>query len=194
MDDTDLDQRAPHQRVPNAEVSLEELAKVGVNYWQVFGDTDPQLAKIREEHNFSYHDYITISKDTLPGYDEKLKIFYSEHMHDDDEIRFVLEGAGYFDVRNKNDEWIRVEVVANDMISLPAGIYHRFTLDESNYAKGKILRQGFCFQIQNMWLTLRPLIVMRLFVGDPIWTAHNRKEGTDGRNARADYIAKFYAA
>jgi len=33
---------------------------------------------------------ITISKDKLPGYDEKIKMFYEEHIHNDEEIRWGL--------------------------------------------------------------------------------------------------------
>lgn len=166
MDDSDEDQRREHRLKPDQPVSVEELRALGVFYHKLDADnyeSDPELAKIRKDNNYTFMDIITIHKDTLPNYEQKLKIFYEEHLHLDDEIRYILEGSGYFDVRDKQDRWIRIAMGKGDLITLPAGIYHRFTLDENNYVKA-----------------------MRLFVGDPVWTPFNRP--ADDLEARTKYL------
>jgi 1,2-dihydroxy-3-keto-5-methylthiopentene dioxygenase len=105
----------------------------------------------------------------LPGYDQKILNFYREHIHFDEEIRYCVEGTGYFDFRDENDRWIRVLVEAGDMVILPEGIYHRFTCDEKNYIKA-----------------------MRLFVGEPVWTPYNRDEIDELKTAsRLKYVETF---
>ena len=47
--------------------------------------------------------------------ENKIKIFYREHIHYDEEIRFTIDGCGYFDVRGFNDEWIRIAVEGGDL-------------------------------------------------------------------------------
>jgi len=154
MDDSDADQRTTHKKEPNEPASLEELRKLGVLSWKLDPEVEEskeRLQAIREVRSYSYQDVIEVSKDTLPNYEEKIKNFYEEHLHTDEEIRYVLAGSGYFDVRDADDRWIRIACKKGDMIVLPEGIYHRFTLDGGNYIKA-----------------------MRLFVGEPVWTPYNR--------------------
>ncbi|XP_020245197.1 1,2-dihydroxy-3-keto-5-methylthiopentene dioxygenase 1-like [Asparagus officinalis] len=113
--------------------------------------------------HISYEDLLDFCPEKIENYEEKLRNFYTEHIHADEEIRYCLEGSGYFDVRDKDDRWIRIWIKGGDMIILPAGIYHRFTLDTSNYVK-----------------------LMRLFKGEPVWTAYNRPQ--EAHPARQEYI------
>jgi len=149
------------------EVSLQRLADLGVLYWRIECDSwekSAELAKIRADRGYKNHDIVNITRETLPNYDEKLKIFFSEHLHEDEEIRFILDGNGYFDIRDENDKWIRIAVEKGDMIVLPAGMYHRFTLDTKNYVKA-----------------------LRLFQDAPKWIALNRDPTLNVLEARKTY-------
>ncbi|XP_045111825.1 1,2-dihydroxy-3-keto-5-methylthiopentene dioxygenase-like [Portunus trituberculatus] len=167
MDDSSDDQRLEHQLTPPKSVSLEELAKnTGVIYYKLDPkkyDEEGKLSRIKEERGYNYMDVIQVSPEKMHNYEERIKVFFEEHLHTDEEIRFITEGSGYFDVRDQEDHWIRIEVTPGDLIILPAGIYHRFTLDTKNYIKA-----------------------MRLFTGEPVWTPHNRP--ADNMEARKNYI------
>lgn len=57
-------------------------------------------------------------------------MFFAEHIHAEDEIRLIIDGSGYIDVRDINDKWLRIRLEKGNLIVLPAGIYHRFTTDD----------------------------------------------------------------
>lgn len=96
-----------------------------------------------------------------------MKDFAIEHVHGVEEVLLVLDGSGYFDVRDRNDKWVRIATTKGDMIMLPPGIYHRFELDSNKYIK-----------------------VQPLFAGDPVRIQYNRPEADDNEHRRA-YVRKF---
>jgi 1,2-dihydroxy-3-keto-5-methylthiopentene dioxygenase len=112
-------------------VSGEYLDKLGIKHFNYPSVQDvDQLAKSRGYKN---RDEITISPQAMGEvYESKVKTFFNEHLHEDEEIRYLLDGAGYFDVRDKGDDWIRIRLEKYDLMIMPAGIYHRFTTDETN--------------------------------------------------------------
>lgn len=167
MDDSNDDQRLEHHQNPPVFVDLETLKKTtGISYWHLDPEKDQEkLDQLCREHGITYKDELTCCPAKLENYEEKIKMFFKEHLHADEEIRYVLDGSGYFDVRDIHDKWIRIKVTRGDLLILPAGIYHRFTLDTNNY-----------------------IHAMRLFVGDPVWTPINRP--ADDHPARLDYQSK----
>lgn len=170
LDSSDADKSLPHMTDPPQMVSMDELkAKTRIEYFKVDPDNyvnDAAINKLKKDRKFSYEDELDHAAN-MADYAEKSKIYYDEHIHSDDEIRLVFEGSGYFDARDKADKWIRVEVVRGDMIILPKGIYHRFTLDSNKHIKAK-----------------------RYFVGEPVWTAINRHEACN-HPARKGYETKM---
>ncbi|KAJ5901297.1 Acireductone dioxygenase ARD family [Penicillium tannophilum] len=159
------DQREPHDS--GRAVSEDVLAKLGVLYKHC--PTIEHVDSIASERGYKNRDQICVSPQTMGDvYEEKVKTFFAEHLHEDEEIRYILDGEGYFDVRGQEDEWIRIDLVKDDMIILPAGIYHRFTTDEKNYVKA-----------------------MRLFQEEPKWTPLNRGAEVDVNPYRQQYTGTF---
>lgn len=156
------DQREPHDTGRDVDPSYLESLGVLYSHHPTL-DTVDTLATSR---NYKNRDEITVSPQAMGDvYEDKVKMFFNEHLHEDEEIRYVRDGAGYFDVRSEGDAWVRIRLEKDDLIILPAGIYHRFTTDEHNYIKA-----------------------MRLFKDEPKWTPLNRGSETDVNNHRKAYL------
>lgn len=124
------DQRELHDS--GREVDLAKLDSIGVQYHHcpALADVDA----IARERSYTNRDEVWVSPQKFGGdeYDKKLAMFFAEHIHEDEEIRYITGGSGFFDVRDKADEWVRIQLQKDDMIILPAGICHRFTPDVNN--------------------------------------------------------------
>ncbi|KAI0312940.1 1,2-dihydroxy-3-keto-5-methylthiopentene dioxygenase [Amylostereum chailletii] len=168
------DQRLLHDS--GNSVSEEHLKSLNVLHWRIpidiEGGWEPAIDAVAQERSYKNRDTINVTKEGLgDAYEDKLKTFFHEHMHEDEEIRYILSGAGFFDVReHPTDNWIRIHVLPGDLLVVPAGIYHRFTLDELN-------------KIQ----------ALRLFKEEPKWTPHNRGEWTESNSFRHDYVQSLKA-
>lgn len=69
---------------------------------------------------------VTPDRDDLPALRQK---FLAEHVHDDDEVRFFVEGAALFYIR-AGGVVHALECTAGDLIVLPAGMTHWFDTGE----------------------------------------------------------------
>jgi 1,2-dihydroxy-3-keto-5-methylthiopentene dioxygenase len=101
------------------QVSTKHLDKLGVNSWVLNADDyEEQLQKIEKEREYGHRSIVKLSKEFMPNLDEMLDKFFQEHLHEFEEIRFILDGSGYFDVRDGNERWIRILCSKGDLIVL----------------------------------------------------------------------------
>ena len=116
MADDVEDQTKENRKDPNEPVSVQLLRSLGISYWKMDADAyeypvkavpwdpkdamDPKLKALRDDRGNSYADIITIHPDHLPEFQKKIAAFFEEHIHDAEEIRYILGGSGYFDIRD----------------------------------------------------------------------------------------------
>lgn len=164
-------------------MAIKDLSKLGVLYYHL-----PSLDGVNElaaERGYKNRDEIFVSPEKMgDAYEDKVKMFFHEHLHEDEEIRYVRGGQGYFDVRSKDDEWVRVQLEKDDLLILPAGIYHRFTTDESNVSI--ILIRGHSQTDSPQYVH-----AMRLFKDEPKWTPLNRGPQLDANVHRKEYVGEY---
>lgn len=130
-------------------ISPEELKTHGVDYEKLdLADYQPALDRIKAANSYVAQDIVEMTP-AMPNLAAIEAKFDKEHLHTDDEVRFVLSGAGIFDIRSKDDRWMRVEVAAADYISVPKDRHHRFYLTEE-----KAIRCVRLFKDNSGWTPL----------------------------------------
>jgi 1,2-dihydroxy-3-keto-5-methylthiopentene dioxygenase len=86
-----------------------------------------EIEKLKAAGGYVTADVIAVNPQT-PGLDSMLAKFNREHWHDEDEVRFIIQGHGLFHIRPKAGQVVPIEVEAGDLILLPKGIWHWFDL------------------------------------------------------------------
>ncbi len=131
------------------ELTSEELAREGVLNRRLETEPNsyqPTMDWLKDKNGYIEQDTVEL-KPAMPNLEEICHKFIDEHRHDEDEIRFVLLGEGIFDIRSSKDQWMRVKVEQGDLIVVPAGRYHRFTLTDK-----KMIRCVRLFKDKSGWV------------------------------------------
>lgn len=113
-----------------------------------------QVAALKARGGYVTADVIDVKSDT-PNLDAMLARFNKEHWHDEDEVRFIIEGRGLFHI-NAGASVFVLEVGRGDLIRVPRGTYHWFDL---------------CAE--------RRIRAIRLFQDPAGWTPHYTDSGID---------------
>ncbi|MBK9240178.1 MAG: cupin domain-containing protein [Acidobacteria bacterium] len=149
------------------------LAAAGIEYERAVPDVDfppgapasdvlaayqTKIQELNAKGGYVTADVIDVFPDT-PNLDAMLKKFSSEHWHDEDEVRFIIEGRGVFHIHpTTKDPVFAIEVEAGDLIRVPRGTHHWFDLCSD-----------------------RRIRAIRLFQDPSGWTPHYTNSGADAR-------------
>ena len=114
-----------------------------------------KIAQLKEHGGYITADVIDVGPDT-PGLDAMLTKFSTEHWHDEDEVRLIVEGRGLFHIHPAEGPVFVIEVEGGDLIRVPKGTLHWFDLCSD-----------------------RRIRAVRLFQDKSGWTPHYTFSGVD---------------
>lgn len=90
----------------------------------------PQIERLKAQGGYRTADVIDVTPQT-PNLDAMLARFSREHSHDEDEVRFIVEGRGLFHIHPAEGPVVAIEVEPGDLIRVPRGTKHWFDLCQS---------------------------------------------------------------
>src|SRR5689334_22611436 len=122
---------------------------------EVLAAYDSAVGALKARGGYVTADVIDVKPET-PNLDAMLAKFSREHWHDEDEVRFIIEGHGIFHVHPPAGPVFAIEVEQGDLIRVPRGTHHWFDL---------------CGE--------RRIRAIRLFQDTSGWTPHYTESGID---------------
>ena len=122
---------------------------------EVLAAYSSEIERLKAQGGYVTADVIDVHAQT-PGLEAMLNKFNPEHWHDEDEVRFIIEGRGLFHIHPRNAPVIAIEVEAGDLLRVPRGTWHWFDLCPD-----------------------RRIRAIRLFQNPAGWTPHYTQSGVD---------------
>ena len=86
-----------------------------------------KIDSLKAQGGYVTADVIDVTAET-PNLETMLAKFRSEHWHDEDEVRLIVEGRGLFHIHPPGQPVFAIEVEAGDCIRVPRGTHHWFDL------------------------------------------------------------------
>lgn len=158
------------RKIEDREEVVACLAAIGIDYerWEPSHEVAPDapaeevleayaddIEKLKAGGGYVTADVIDVNPET-PNLDAMLDKFNVEHWHDEDEVRFIIEGRGLFHIHPEEGPVLAIEVRPGDLIRVPRGTRHWFDL---------------CAD--------RRIRAIRLFQDPSGWTPHYTDSGVD---------------
>ena len=129
-----------------------------------------EIEKLKASGGYVTADVIDVNPRT-PGLEAMLAKFNREHWHDEDEVRFIIQGRGLFHIHPIEGQVIAIEVEAGDLIRVPRGTWHWFNLCED-----------------------REIRAIRLFQNPAGWTPNYTESGVDANYQPVCLGASYFPA
>lgn len=101
---------------------------------EILAAFEGDLQKLKTEGGYVTADIVVLWEKT-PDLETLLDKFNREHHHTEDEVRFVVDGHGTFTIRGRSGRYFELRVGPGDLITVPAGTRHWFTLAEDRRIK-----------------------------------------------------------
>ncbi len=127
-----------------------------------------KIDELKARGGYTTADVVDLTPAT-PGLDAMVAKFNREHWHDDDEVRFIVEGRGLFYISPPNGPVFAIEAEAGDLIRVPRGARHWFDL---------------CAD--------RRVLAIRLFQDPSGWTPHYTDSGVDRNYQPASFGSSHF--
>jgi 1,2-dihydroxy-3-keto-5-methylthiopentene dioxygenase len=93
-----------------------------------------EIEKISQLKGYRSADLVCLTLKT-PKLDEIIEKFRREHHHLEDEVRFTVEGEGFFVIKGEDGEFLEFKSEASDLIVIPAKKRHYFTLTPKQHIR-----------------------------------------------------------